>query len=417
MSIRKLPAAPTHVPAILAEQRQRAAEQIAQRLPLASMALPRGDDGDAEAAEFFASLKAMSGDLKNLGNERAEFRASLQNVQQKLAQIEANGFGGAGGEAFAGDSPGTLMAHSDQMEDLRASGRGRASMRLNAALITTGDATGGSLIAPHRLPGAVEMARRKIRLRDVLAAGRTESNLIEYVAQKTRTNAAAPVAEGALKPESALAWEQKTSPVRTIATWVPATRQVLDDAPLLMSLIDGELRFMLADVEENQLLNGDGTGENILGLIPQATAFSAPFDPAGTETMIDMLLLAIAQNEAADYDATFIVLNPLDWRRIQLLKDADGRYLANGPFSEAQVSKLWQMPIVTTKAMAVDMFLVGDGARGAQVFDRWESRIEVATQDQDDFIRNRVKVLIEERLALVVYKPGSMIFGDFGNVA
>lgn len=412
MSIRKLPAAPTHVPTAIVRNRERLAAQIAAGLPLASNVAPRGDDADHDARELFSALKGMSGDLKNLSQERADIRARLQHVEQVVAS--GGGFQGA---AHVPESPGELMANSDQMQELRASGRGRASMRLNAALITTDTATGGSLIAPHRVPGAVEMARRKIRIRDVLAPGRTESNLIEYVAQKTRTNAAGTVVEGALKPESAIAYEQKDAPVRTIATWIPATRQILSDAPQLMSLIDTELRYMLADVEEDQLLNGDGIGENILGLIPQATAFAAPFDPTGTETMIDMLLLAIAQNEAADYDTTFIALNPLDWRRIQLLKDADGRYLANGPFSEAQVNKLWQIPIVATKAMDVDKFLVGDGVRGAQVFDRWDSRIEVATQDQDDFIRNKVKILAEERLALVVYKPGSFILGDFGNVA
>ena len=359
-----------------------------------------------------SNITGVAGQLKAHAQDRDEIRNRLQSIEQ----IVASG-GGFLSAAHVPNSPGELMANSDQMQELRASGRGRASMRLNAALITTDTATGGSLIAPHRVPGAVEMARRKIRMRDVLAPGRTESNLIEYVAQKTRTNAAATVAEGALKPESAIAYEQKDAPVRTIATWIPATRQILSDAPQLMSLIDTELRYMLADVEEDQLLNGDGIGENILGLIPQATAFAAPFDPSGTETMIDMLLLAIAQNEAADYDTTFIALNPLDWRRIQLLKDADGRYLANGPFSEAQVNKLWQIPIVATKAMDVDKFLVGDGVRGAQVFDRWDSRIEVATQDQDDFIRNKVKILAEERLALAVYKPGSFILGDFGNAA
>ena len=372
------------------------------------------NENEPNNSEFFAALKEMSADLKSLGQERAEIRARLQKIEQVATQ---GGLSMSGAEPFAADSPGTIVAGSEEMQALREAGRGRVSMRLNAALLTTNTGSAGSLIDPHRVPGAIEMARRKIRIRDVLAPGRTESNLIEYVQQKTRTNAAAPVAEGALKPESAIAFEQKDAPVRTIATWIPATRQILSDAPQLMSLIDTELRYMLADVEENQLLNGDGTGENILGIIPQATAFSAPFDPAGTETMIDMLLLAIAQNEAANFDATFIAMNPLDWRRIQLLKDADGRYLANGPFSEALVNKLWQMPIVATKAIAIDKFLVGDGARGAQVFDRWDSRIEVATQDQDDFIRNKVKILAEERVALAVYKPGSFIFGDFGNIS
>lgn len=413
MSNRKdLPAAPSIVPAALVRCRETFAQHIADCMPLGHAAGRNEEMGEREAAEFFASLKSMGADLKNLGQERAEIRERLQRVEQVAAQ----GFVAAVGAGAFARSPGEEMANCEQMEELRASGRGRASLRLNAALLTTGSSTAGSLIEKHRVPGAVEMARRRIRIRDVLSPGQTTSNMIEFIQQKTRTNAAAPVAEGALKPESAIAYEAKEAPVRTIATWIPATRQVLSDAPILQSLIEAELLYMLADVEENQLLNGDGTGENVMGIIPQATAFAPPFDPAGTETMIDMLLLAIAQNEAANFDATFIAMNPLDWRRIQMLKDGEGRYLANGPFSEADVNRLSQLPVVTTKAIAVDKFLVGDGVRGAQVFDRWDSRIEVVTQDQDDFIRNRVKILAEERIALAVYKPGSFIYGDFGNV-
>lgn len=49
---------------------------------------------------------------------------------------------------------------------------------------------------------------------------------------------------------------------------------------------------------------------------------------------------------------------------------------------------------------------------GAQIFDRWASRVEVATENEDDFVKNLVTILAEERLALAVYRPEAFIYGN-----
>lgn len=322
-----------------------------------------------------------------------------------------------GGDDFnsrPSESPGAVFVKSEEFKNLVKNERGRASLSMKATL-SLGGTSGGALAPAQRIQGATELGRRRISFRDVLAPGSTESSSIEFVKQTTRTNAAATVAELGLKPEATLAYELATAPVRTIAVTLPASRQVLSDAPMLQSMIDGELRYMLEDVEEQQLLNGDGLGSNILGIIPQATAYAPPGGLTAA-TMIDMLLLAIAQNEAAKFETDFICLNPLDWRRIQLLKDTNGRYLANGPYSQEQIARLWSTPVVTTQAIAVDKFLVGDGKRGAQVFDRWQARVEVSTEHGTFFTQNMVMMLAEERLALAVYRPTAFVYGDFGNV-
>lgn len=65
--------------------------------------------------------------------------------------------------------------------------------------------------------------------------------------------------------------------------------------------------------------------------------------------------------------------------------------------------------------MAVDKVLVGAFKLGAQVFDRWDARVEVGYVN-DDFTKNLVTILAEERLALAVYRPEAFIYGDFGRV-
>jgi HK97 family phage major capsid protein len=94
--------------------------------------------------------------------------------------------------------------------------------------------------------------------------------------------------------------------VTTIAHWVLATKQILDDVPQLQSYIDGRLRYGLKYVEDNQLLNGGGTGTDLNGIYTQATAYSAPIVPtaAGNLTKIDVIRLAMLQAFLAEYPAT-----------------------------------------------------------------------------------------------------------------
>jgi HK97 family phage major capsid protein len=126
--------------------------------------------------------------------------------------------------------------------------------------------------------------------------------------------------------------------------------------------------YMLVDVQKPHLLMFDGTGTNLHGVYTQTTAFTPPFTIAAS-TMIDVLLLAITQTQVAGYDADGIVLNPLDCARVLLMKDDNGRYLANGPFGADQVARLWPLPVPPTTAITLDKFLITTRI-GAQIFDR-----------------------------------------------
>jgi HK97 family phage major capsid protein len=266
-----------------------------------------------------------------------------------------------------------------------------------------------------RLPGVLTLPQRRLTVRDLITPGRMDGNLLEYVKETIFTNNAAPVAEGAQKPESSLGYDLVQTGPKVIAHFVKASRQILDDASQLASMIDGRMRLGLALKEEQQLLSGDGTGQNLLGIIPQATAFVAPADPAGVETMLDNIRLAMLQSELAEFPATGIVLNPIDWALIELMKDTTGRYIIGDP-QGTTAPRLWNRPVVATQAMTVDKFLTGGFAGAAQLFDRWLARVEVSTENQDDFIKNMVTILAEERLALAVYRPQAFIYGDFGRL-
>ena len=260
-----------------------------------------------------------------------------------------------------------------------------------------------------RIPGMIVPPQRAMTIRDLITAGTMDGNALEYVRETGFTNNAGMVAEGAKKPESALTFDSVTTSPKVIAHWIKASRQVLDDMPQLQSHIDGRLIYGLKLKEESQILNGDGTGQNLAGIIPQASAYAAPLTIANA-TRIDVLRLAMLQAVLAEYPASGFTLNPTDWAGIELTKSTDGQYIIGVPQS-GTTPTLWGLPVVQTQAITVGKFLTGAFAMGAQVFDRWQSRVEVGYEN-DDFTKNLVTILAEERLALAVYRPEAFVYGS-----
>lgn len=383
-----------------------------------------GDDLKANAEKADKEIKAhakLSEETKakvdELLTKQGELQANLQHAEQALAKLEANGAGGDTQHA----SFGRQFAESEKFKAFasEAMPRGRIDMTFNAvitSLTTDADGSAGDLVTSTRLPGIIAPPDRRMTVRDLITPGRMDGSLLEYAKETGFTNNAGMVAETAKKPESTMKFDLVSTSAKVIAHFVKASRQILSDASMLQSYIDGRLRYGLAYKEEQQLLNGDGTGQNLLGIIPQATAYVAPFDPAGTETVIDTIRLALLQAELAEFPSSGIVMNPIDWARIELLKDTLGRYIIGNPQGTINAT-LWAKPVVATQAIAVDKFLCGAFRLGAQVFDRWQARVEVATENEDDFVKNLVTILAEERLALAVYRPEAFVYGDLGNVS
>ena len=338
--------------------------------------------------------------------------AQVAEIEQKLAR-SGNEDDKDGEKSF-----GEQFVENEGIKEFAASGsRGKADVRFKATITSaTTNAAGsaGAGVQNTRLPGVLELPQRRLTVRDLLSQGRMDGSTLEYVRETGFTNSAAPTAENTAKPQSDLKFDLVNTSAKVIAHWMKASRQILDDFAQLRSIIDNRLLYGLAYVEEAQLLNGDGTGQNLNGIIPQATAFAAPITlPAPTS--IDMMRLAMLQAALAEYPATGHVMNPIDWAWIETLKDSEGRYIIGNPQGSINPT-LWGLPVVETQAIAVDKFLTGAFKLGAQVFDRWDARVEVGYVN-DDFTKNLLTILAEERLALAVYRPEAFIYGDFGRVA
>ena len=337
-----------------------------------------------------------------------ELAAQVQELEQKAARR---------GE----DKPQEIKSLGQQFVDDKfegiksAGGRGRFSMEVKATInsaTTNAAGSAGALVEPTRLAGIIAPPGQKLTIRDLLLQGQMDGNALQYVRETGFTNNAATVAELAKKPESDIKFNMVDTSAKVIAHYMKASRQILDDASQLRSYIDGRLRYGLKLVEERQLLNGDGTGQNLHGIIPQASVYAVPTGAATTlSTGLDTFRFAMLKAVLAEYPASGFVLNPVDWANIETLKDTSGQYLIGNPQGTATPT-VWGLPVVQTQAIAQGKFLTGAFNLGAQIFDRWQSRVEIATENEDDFVKNLVTILCEERLALAVYRPESFIYGN-----
>lgn len=368
------------------------------------------EHAEKAVAEGIKGVSTMTEGVKQTVDELLkksnDLEAQYQDVLQRVSRR-----GGDEGEKYR--TPGEQFVNSEVFRKAREDGRlfrkgQNISMDLKA--ITSLTASAGRLLTPDVQAGIIALPQRRATIRSLIAPGRTDKPSVQYFKETVFTNSAAPTAEGTRKPESNLTFEDALARVVKIAHFIKASTEILDDAPALESVIDQRLRYGLEFVEENQLLNGSGVGNNLSGLYTNATAFVAPITLPGA-TRIDILRLAMLQAELALLPATGHILNPADWAAIELTKDTTGQYIIGNPQGQIGAT-LWGLPVVTSMAMTADTFLTGNFRDAAQIFDRELANVVVSTENEADFVENKVTILAEERLALAIYRAQSLIKGD-----
>lgn len=371
-------------------------------------------------------LKAKITELEKKGaptEEIADLKASLGarvlEIEQKVfrGRILPNPGGDASSESIA-----ELLINSEAIAAFKNGHSTKVSVEIPPmmfkAAIMNSSGTAQPLVAPDRQPGIVVAPQRRFTVRDILGSVPTSSNLVEFTRETVLTNNAGPQGAGSSPAEtegqplleSGMNFELANTPVITVGTWIPASRQVLDDSASLSQHINSRLLYMLKLEEERELLGGTGTAGELSGLVTNATAFSGG---ATNQTALDTLAVSIAQLAASEYEPTGFILNPSDWfsSKFLLAKDAQNRYLLGDPGAMRE-PRLWGLPVAVTNAMTRGKFMTLDAPRAGYIADREAATIRVSESHLDWFIRGMVAIVIEERLALVVEQAGALIYGD-----
>ena len=342
-----------------------------------------------------------------------QYEQELKGVTDKYKDFETKmqrpSFGGGERAKSAGD----LLIESDSYKNM-GSGEFKASQSLKGFFTKDLDSTdpkGGILVSPQTIAGVLTPPQEDLRIRDLLNVQRTTSNAIEYIVETGFTNASAVAPEKSLKPQSDLTFDIESATVKTLAHWIPATRQIIQDAPMLRNYVDGRLTYGLALTEEAQILYGDGVGDNMAGIMTNPNVQNVG-GVAAADTRIDHLRRAITRTLLAGYPATGIVLHPSDWEDIELQKGTDGHYIWVSVVNGGE-TRLWRVPVVQSTGMNEGEFLVGAFGLAGQLWDREQANVRISEHHADYFARNMLAILAEERLALTVYRPEAFVRGAF----
>jgi len=383
--------------------------------------------------ENATKMRVRETDKADLAKQLGELADGIGMEPDEKAKVNPDQYAPVGKARSLGKSFVDSAEYKDMVGNVPPGGYFSEKSRVQSApygvkdLLTGADhaTSAGALTVPQRLGLLDPFYQRPLTIRQLVTNGTTGSDTIEYVKLVTATNNAAPVPEatttaeigsgtpavttvqGGLKPEGALVFQKATTTVKTIAEWIPATKRALSDAAQVRTLIDAFLMYGLEEELEDQIVAGNGVGENFNGLIG-TSGIQTQAAPGAGQDVFDITRMARRKVRIGGRSIpTAFVLNPIDWEAIELKRNVDGIFYGAGPFSMMTPS-LWGLPVVESEAMPAGTGFVADWSK-AVLWDREQASIQVTDSHADFFIRNLVAILAELRAAFAVLRPSAFV--------
>lgn len=253
-----------------------------------------------------------------------------------------------------------------------------------------------------------------LSIRDLFSVERIAGNALTYFVGGAMEGTLSAVAEGGQKPQVHFPVKPKTVSLTKIAGYIVESDEILEDARWMSDAVENRLIYNLKLVEEAQLINGNGSGANLTGLLNVDGIGAVTY---GSTISADDVFKAITKVKTDSYfDADAIILNPTDYQTFRLAKDANNQYYGGGYFAGAygngQVATalpLWGLKTVTSTAVPAGTALVGAFKQGASIITKGGITLEATNSNDDDFTNNRVTVRAEERLALATRVPSAFV--------
>lgn len=283
--------------------------------------------------------------------------------------------------------------------------------------VTTGSALTPVLTQVDRT--IVQAPRIRLTIADLLGSGTLSGNAISYFVEGALEGAFTSVAETGAKPQLHVADPTTvTDTLKKLAGFIKLSDEMVEDLDFLVSEINIRLLYELARTEEVQLLNGDGTGSNLRGLLNRSgIQTEVRGSTAAGDNMQDTIFRGMTKVQTGSgLDADGLIINPLDYQSLRLSRDANGQYFGGGFFSGQygngvvmENPPVWGLRTVVTPAIAQGTALVGAFGQAATVYRKGGVRVESTNSHASDFTSNLITVRAEERLALAVRRPSGLV--------
>lgn len=304
------------------------------------------------------------------------------------------------------------------IENLAKGNSRSASFEIKADMTTGADFT-GEVIPADRVPGYKFDPTRPIHVRQLLSLGSTQSDVVRFVKESGYSNGAATTAEGATLTQSDFDMTASDANVRKIGTYFRISEEMLADTPQLTSYLSARAPEKLLEVEDTQILSGNGTAPNLSGIITDSADFDtssggAFYQSVESANEFDVIVAAMNQLALANYSADCIMLNPTDFNKILLLKDSTNKYLKEQVYNGLQPS-FSGVKVVQNTAITAGTFLIGNFSVGTQLWVRDGVNVEFFREDGTNVRDGFVTVRVSERVALTNYLPNAFVNGTFST--
>ncbi len=366
-------------------------------------------------AQMKEVLKPIDLDLKHWESEVV----ALQHVEAMREQ-QAKAYGFSNGD-MSGDfsedhmqktmkrpttgAPNILPTNVQAMELFNAIKDGR-STRIQVKDTTTDPFT----FAPQtRLPGITPVRHEPTRIAAFLPHTPV-SGPLEVTTHLSTTGTAGMVGRGQLKPAVTFVLGREVIAPKKMAVMTTLDDETVADYPAFAGYMTNELAQLVADLENGQILNGDGTGENLLGLLQRSgiltRVFAADSETQGFDT-VEMGITDL-RNGAAKCEPNGLVLHPTTWSKLRRTKDLQDRYLVAPDPTSGEAKTLWGLPVMTTTTIAVGTGLLADFST-VTIYQREAFSIRTSNSNGDDFQRNKTSTIVEQRLNMGIDHPAALL--------
>lgn len=248
------------------------------------------------------------------------------------------------------------------------------------------------------------------------------NNAIQYPVFGSLEGNPTTVGEGKTKPQIHFAdptWV--TDALKEVAGYFVVSDNMLDDLDWLQSEITSFASHRLQEVEEDQLISGDGTGDNLQGILKRGIQTLGQDSKSDADRLFETRRLI---SGATGFNPDGLVINPADYEAIRLSRDSNGQYYGGGYFTGAygnggvlQDPPLWGLRTVVTEAIPVGTALVGAFEAGGKVLRKGGLRVESTNSNGNDFVSDRVTIRLKERLALQVEYPKAFVAVMLGQAS
>ena len=369
-----------------------------------------------------ATVEAKFAEVEEL-DKQIEAAEKSDAIMARIAALGAGTDGEqGGGEAASAKSLGEHFAKSlghegaSRLKSVRGASFAAPEFKANTDPQLTPQAFGPVLTQVDR---SIVQAYRRATISDLLGAGTLGrgTNAVTYFVEGAAEGNFATVAEGAQKPQLHIADPTtRTDSAKKIAGWWDTSDEMVEDLDFWVSEVNNRGLYLLSLVEESQLVNGDGTGSNILGLLNRS-GIQTETQAATGDSAQDAIFRAMTKVQTATgLTADAVVINPTDYQALRLAKDGNGQYFGGGFFAgqygvggvEFQ-PPLWGLRTVVSAAVAPKTVVVGALKAASTVYRKGGVRVESTNSDQGKFTKDIITTRIEERLALAVRIPAAVV--------